>query len=339
MKIQFNAEIKEFLKRCEANVENLAYNDFLNVDLKKNGYDRVLTALKEIDYPEFKGDKASWPSLYISTQDFLKSPYHQAIQFKDINEKDVSIKEINLDAHQLFNLLEIQKDPDRELKDWMVLRALDTPLNTLSLSIQDEVWMLDVPSESATIDPIAQKASGKVITFGLGIGYFIYMASLNPEVISITVIEKHKRVIELFKKYILPQFKLNIECEIIEGDAFDYFNEGFLSDFDTIFVDIHQSSVDGLAIEEALLENYNPPFEKCDFWIEGSNLEVMPWLIFLHLKAMKHQKKAKHPYYQTILDKIDFVLSLDQRMLTQVDECKDMMYDTKLHRKILSSHV
>lgn len=341
MKIDFNPQIRDYLNRCLLNSQNNPYNDFLNVDLKLNDLDEVLSALKEVNYPEFKGNQKNWPSLYLSSSQFINSEYHKTIKFVEIHEEDVKFENIELLAHQLFNYKEIQADPNKEMNDWMVLRALDENLSTLSLSIMDEVWMLDVPSESSTIDPIAQKANGKVITFGLGIGYFIFMAALNPQVQSITVVEKNKRIIELFKKYLLPQFNLKIELNIIEGNAFDYFNEETLSEYDCIFVDIYQSSDDGLEMEMKLLENFNPDFDKCDFWIEGSNLEVMPMLMYLYVDSILHQHKLSHPdpLFNLIVKKIQKVLDADKRYIHEVNDLKELFYDKKLHRLILSTNV
>jgi hypothetical protein len=111
-----------------------------------------------------------------------------------------------LPANQLFNVSGIIFDQQRELNDWMQLRALDQPYPAAVLWQGDEVWMLDAPSESFTIDPYALKAKGNVLTFGLGIGYFTFMALLNPAVQSVTIVEKSASVIAMFKDYILPQF-------------------------------------------------------------------------------------------------------------------------------------
>ena len=95
--------------------------------------------------------------------------------------------------------------------------------------------MLDAPSEANTIDSYAKKATGAVLTYGLGIGYFIYMAMLNPNVESITVIENSMEVIQMFESYLLPQFP-KLPLTIIHGDAFNYHNEKYLDNFDYVFV-------------------------------------------------------------------------------------------------------
>ncbi len=341
MNIIFTNDIKAFMQRCHKNITSNQYNLFLDVDLEKTGYDKVVDALKDLDYPEFVGDKKTWPSLYLSSKDFETSDFHQHIHFEDIKEDDVSFQWIELEAHQLFNLSGIQADPNRELKDWIQFRALDKKLRTLSLSLNNDVWMLDVPSEASTIDPSALKAHGHVITFGLGIGYFVYMALKNKSVKSITVIEHNPRIIDIFNQYILPQFKSEIDIDIIEGDAFEYFNEEYLKAFDYIFVDIYQSNHDGLEIEMGLLELYNPKFESCDFWIENSILEIMPALIYIYVNTVMKQERIQHPDVMIfkILNKIDRVFGEMNIDINEVDQLKDLMYNPKLHRQILSVHI
>ena len=53
-----------------------------------------------------------------------------------------------------------------------------------------------------SVDAI-RAAFGRVVTFGLGLGYYAYMVSEKAEVESITVVEKSEEIIKLFKKHIL----------------------------------------------------------------------------------------------------------------------------------------
>ena len=162
----------------------------------------------------------------------------------------------------------------------MKLRAMDHNFDALYLYQDNMDWMFDAPSEANTNDIPAQRAHGKVLTFGLGIGYFLYMAIQNPNVEEVTVIERSKEVIAMFRNFILPQFETTKPIHLIEGDAFDYFNQDYLSNFDYIYTDIWQSSQDGLPLITELLEQCYLPKEKADFWIEDSCLEVIWPLVF-----------------------------------------------------------
>ena len=195
--------------------------------------------------------------------------------------------------------------------------------------------MLDSPSESYTNDPAAKKATGKVLTFGLGIGYFSYMALLNPQVKQLTVIEKAPEVISLFNKYLLPQFPKSKKIEIIQGDAFDYFKEDYLKAFDYIYVDIWQNNQDGLPIIEKLLQQAHPKDEKLDFWIEDSCMETLWTLVYYYFHDIyfnTHSPIASE--YQTEVKKIKKYFDRNSETITEVETLQYCLYDRTVLRRI-----
>ena len=238
MKIKNTKEIKEYLNRIETNLNSNDQNNFLDgyvepKDEKMAKKDLLIAGQLECKDPNL--------SLYVSVDDFNKNPYVLNVVNKILANKDLAYEEITFVKNVLFNLDSIIDDPNRECRDYMRLRMLDKDLNTIILKENGVEWMMAAPSESVTNDPCAKKAHGKVLTFGLGIGYFIYQAILNEKVDEITVIEKSKEVISLFNK-IEKYFPKRIPINIIEGDAFDYFNQDYLSDYDYIYVDIYQNN-------------------------------------------------------------------------------------------------
>lgn len=107
-------------------------------------------------------------------------------------------------------------------------------------------WMTLTPVDLDTCDEAIDAAHGKVITFGLGLGYYAYMASMKDTVDSVTVIEKSKKVIELFKSVILPQFPNKDKIRIIEADAFEYAENVMPAEhYDLAFVDTWRDASDG----------------------------------------------------------------------------------------------
>lgn len=338
MVITWTPEQKAWLRRCIHNLNENLYEGLFDLDIQKTNEESIQAYLHQIKHPLFLGSKSTWPSLYLSSTDFQSTMFHQNIKLEELRqEKDVSFEKIILPAHHLFNLDAIQFDPQKECREWMNLKALDEDLETLSLKLKDEVWMLDVPSEAQTIDPLAQKAKGRVIAFGLGIGYYIYMALKNPGVESITVIEKNPIVIQLFKTYILPQFNALIPISLIEADALDWFSEEKLSDFDTIFVDIYQSHEDGLIWMETLLSKYNPP-QVCDFWIESSITSILPslWVLYFDLKRKKKRIHHVDTNVYHLLEKMDVYMTINKGNIESVDDLKAFIYDPKRHRELLS---
>ena len=338
MKIKRTQEIDQFFNRCLYNIQNESKNNFLGRIVSKETEKEIQKQMKKAGFFEYQKPVEQWPSLFISSNDYINRPYHKSIKLNKINSEEFTYQTQMVNANELFSLSSIQFDPNRELNDSMRLVALDEPMEVTILYQHNEVWMLDVPSEAETIDPIAKKAHGNVLTFGLGIGYFPFMAMLNSNVKSITVIEKSKSVIELFNQSLKPQFPNNVPLTIIEGDAFDYWNEDVLNQYDSVFVDIWKSNDDGLALIEKLLESYLPDYDKVDFWIETSCLEIIPTLILLYFESISRNKHAKtyDKNYQRILRKIDTYFRKIDEDIEDVFVLKNYMYDIKLHRKILS---
>lgn len=131
-------------------------------------------------------------------------------------------------------------------------------------------WMTLMPNETNTTKPALDSAKGKVLTFGLGLGYFTYMAAIDPDVQSVTVVERSSDVIELFSNFILPQFPDPQKVEIVQADAFD-FAENRMKDgaYDSVFVDIWHDPSDGCELYLKMKEyEYLLPDAKFTYWVE-----------------------------------------------------------------------
>lgn len=338
MQIKRSPAIDQFMKRCLNHMRNETKNEFLGLNIETLDHDRLRQSMGKAGFQEFKGSKTEWPSFYLSTQEYIRNPYTSHIRFDDLSQTAFKYTQETIQAHELFSVSSILEDENRELNDWMRLRAMDEPYQATFLWQDDEVWMLDAPSEMNTIEPNAKKAKGKVLTFGLGIGFYVYMALLNDDVESVTIVERSPEVIQLFNTVLRPQFPQSKEIKIIQGDAFDYFNEDTLNRYDSVFVDIWQSNEDGLEMIERLLEQYLPPFEQVDFWIESSCMEIMHALIFLVLKGILENKayKNKDPMINRIVGKINHYLHQIDETVECVNRLKELMYEPKILREILA---
>ncbi len=107
-------------------------------------------------------------------------------------------------------------------------------------------WMTVTPNEIETMRSPVYEASGKVVVFGLGLGYYAYLISLKADIKEITIIEKDPSVISLFREYILPQFENRNKIKILNEDAFEYASKINTEDFDYAFTDIWHDESDGL---------------------------------------------------------------------------------------------
>jgi hypothetical protein len=143
-------------------------------------------------------------------------------------------------------------------------------------------WMSIKPDEIETMQSVIDIIEGEVVTFGLGLGYFTYMASLKENVSKIVVVEHNSEVIRLFEKFILPQFTHKEKVEIAESDAFEFIkNQLPQKKFDCAFFDLWHDVSDGLdtylRIKKMEHLNNNTRFY---YWIENTLLSGLRWQVF-----------------------------------------------------------
>lgn len=135
----------------------------------------------------------------------------------------------------------------------------------------DRCWMSITPNEIVTMKPSIDEASGKVLTLGLGLGYYAYMTHLKDNVESVTIVEREPEVIDIFRNVILPQFDMPEKIHIVRADAFEFLENTDDGEYDYCFADIWQNPVDGMDdfLKARKLGNR---FRKmtCRYWIEES---------------------------------------------------------------------
>lgn len=132
-------------------------------------------------------------------------------------------------------------------------------------------WMTLTPVDIDTSDEAIEHARGKVVTFGLGLGYYAYMVHRKPEVESITVVELSPDVIKLFRENILPFFEYPEKVKIANADAFEYAEEVMPKEgFDVAFVDTWRDAGDGVPMYKKMkaLEHLSENTEFL-YWIEN----------------------------------------------------------------------
>lgn len=132
-------------------------------------------------------------------------------------------------------------------------------------------WMTLLPNEMVTTYPAINAAHGRVLTFGLGLGYFAYHAAQKPEVTSVTVVDISPDVIDLFKTHILPQFPNREKVRLVCADAFAFADGQMAGNFDFVFADIWHDAGDGkeLYLKMKTYEQKHPDIE-FTFWLEDT---------------------------------------------------------------------
>lgn len=172
-------------------------------------------------------------------------------------------------------------------------------------------WMTVTPNEVETMRTPITEAKGKVLTLGLGLGYFAFHASQKDEVSSVTVVERDPAVIELFRAHLLPQFPSREKIRIIEADAFKYMEEKMPTEhFDYLFADLWHDPSDGLDMY-LRLKKYEPlaPKTKFAYWIEPSLLSLLRHMVFrritdtsqpLHLRGVAPETLLSDEFLRTL---------------------------------------
>ncbi len=131
-------------------------------------------------------------------------------------------------------------------------------------------WMTLMPNETNTTKPALDAARGRVLTYGLGLGYFAYMASIKNEVSSVTVVERSEEAIALFKEHLLPQFPDPSKVTVICADAFEFAEQQMArGGYDMVFTDLWHDPSDGVELYLKMKKYENKlPSAEFVYWIE-----------------------------------------------------------------------
>ena len=166
-------------------------------------------------------------------------------------------------------------------------------------------WMAIKPNEIETMRLPVEKAKGRVLVYGLGIGYFAYMVSQKDNVDSVCIVEREQSVIDLFNAHILPQFPNKSKITVVKSDAFEYAEKEMKKGkFDYVFTDLWHDVSDGvdLYIKMKKYEGActNSAFE---YWIEDSILSSIRWSIFdgIYKKTQNKELNEAEEHMDTYL--------------------------------------
>ena len=180
----------------------------------------------------------------------------------------------------------------------------------------DMCWMSITPNETITMEEDVDKATGDVLTIGLGLGYYAYMVHLKDDVTSVTIVERQPEVIEIFEKYILPQFEHPEKIKVVNSDAFEYLEQLEDGKFQYCFCDIWQNPSDGLEdylhtkkignrftettfaywIEESFLGSLQTGMTKVlqVEWLDAEDDDLMGFLEYRTMKKLLEDEKIEN---------------------------------------------
>ena len=201
---------------------------------------------------------------------YLQDPYYRNIKFPNGSHGNWTFETKVCKAYEAF----VYDDP-RIFDDGRIIPCIgffDADYRFPAVLENGREWMTLLPNETNTTKYAIDRSKGKVLTYGLGLGYFTYMASLKDDVESVCVVERSPDVIELFKQFILPQFKYPEKVNIVECDAFE-FAEKHMKDgcYNTVFTDIWHDPSDGCELYLRMKKyEYLLPDAEFIYWVENT---------------------------------------------------------------------
>ena len=207
--------------------------------------------------------------------EYQDNPYFKYVCFPQLKLGRWEITRDSYAPYEAFPCVDIKVFADgREVPQ---LGFFEEPFSFPVIKEDGREWMALKPNEVETMKDAIAKVRGSVTVFGLGLGYFTYMAARKENVSEVKVIEKSPEAIAIFTQFLLPQFPFEDKITIIEADAFDYLESGDMSS-DYAFVDLWHDSGDGpeLYLKAKSYENRHPR-TRFLYWIEDSLKSALRW--------------------------------------------------------------
>lgn len=223
---------------------------------------------------------------------YKDNPFLQNIRFSESISGNTRFLKDSYLPYEGFPYADIDVDPDDYYRETCSVGFFDKEFFFPSL-IQNEItWMSVIPNEIETMKAPISSAKGRVLVYGLGIGYYAYMIHLKEEVRLITVIEKDKNIIDLFYKNLFPQFPRQDKIRIIHTDALEYEkkSEEF---YDMAFVDLYHDETDGIPLYLKLKKSEKRAFHY-EYWLEKSLIEVIRRDIITLLYEQYHRLEVDY---------------------------------------------
>lgn len=251
---------------ADAATEQVVYaallSGFLGLDPESSDEDRYLE------------DRYLRPGLQrLETAPWRENPYYKQIRIPLSGQEGHGGWSLAWQEYQPYELF-LRDDLilTEDLRQIPALGYFPEPFRYPSVLQDGREWMSIKPSEIASSQTAIDAAAGCVVTFGLGLGYFAFMAARKPEVSSVTVVERDPSVIALFNEHILPQIPEKNKITVIQEDAFDYLEHQMSScPPDFVFMDIWHDIADGTPLY-VRARGYESRFPHTRFmyWIERS---------------------------------------------------------------------
>ena len=317
-----NIEISNLL------LTSFAYTDFINIDdlHSRLGEEDEETAIKniildnfEIDSDDFRKDFVEQVKIEKCDPSKYINEYSKLLNGIKFSYGKYNLKKVAYEPYQLFALDDIEVKDNKEISK---VGYFDKPFPYFALFEGKNLWMSLNPNEINTMASSIERAKGRALVLGLGMGYITYMLSNKKNVSSVTVIERNKENIALFKKHLLPLFPNKEKVTIIEDDAINFVKHYYKYDY--IFADLWFDAEDGLEYYLKLSEIEKKNNIKIDYWLETSLKQMRRrYLIELIKEQLEGSDETWYQSEKDISDRIFKTLYL-QTKNSEIKSLKDI---------------
>ena len=207
----------------------------------------------------------------LSAEDYRSDPYYRTVRLSPAKEGKWEFRTLSYRPYEAFVADDFRWRPDGRLIPQIgyFQKRFDYPC----VLEGGREWMLITPNEINTMAPHVEAAFGRVLTYGLGLGYYAFMTARKEEVESVTVVERSADVIALFEKYIRPQLGgAGEKITVVQADAFDYAaTEMGKGGYNYVFTDLWHDPSDGVSLYHRMqaMEHLSPG-STFGYWIEDT---------------------------------------------------------------------
>ena len=236
----------------------------------------------------------------IDPKHYLHNPYVKTIKPTHRSLGKWSLAYERYQPFQGFPVNDVFVIPEKGFQEITPIGFSAQSFEFLTIQEKQTTWMSLTPFEIETMQPIIDQVHGHVLTFGLGLGYFAFMAALKPSVKKVTIIERDTHVISLFRTHLLPQFPYPEKIVIQPMDAIrDLTLLAKQDTYDHLFVDIYHDAVDGIQAYLSIKpQEYIFNQTTVHYWLEASILSLLRRYVLIYLEEqLNHANTAD---YQTI---------------------------------------
>lgn len=216
---------------------------------------------------------------------YRSDPYYQHIRVPAARYADWSFGEQTYQPGEGFVCGPLRRAADG--REWPQIAFFEEPFSFPTVYQGGVEWMAIKPNEIETMRAPLQQMQGHVVAFGLGMGYFAYMAAQRPTVSAVTVVERDPAVLHLFRTFLLPQFPCRDKITLVEADAFDFAARQLPALHATCaFVDLWHDALDGLPLYIRMRQQEAAsPDTTFFYWIEDMLLSRLRDQVFATLES------------------------------------------------------